>query len=406
MNIKQIIGAVVFSTLLITSCDDDDNTMVVNENPVVSLDLTDLPTIEFNDEITVSGTATSPNAIRDISFYLVKKSGDSYERLWFSPLQYADMEIGKTVDFEAKVIVDDPDADAIAVAVSDPYEHKTISYISIENIEGSPSGSAYVFNDLELEAEYEYGGTSPYIFSLTGVDVDGNLKHVVSLDEVKKTNARNLDFAFVNIWRNTTTYTSGVLGNWGYGFCEFRQLARGPVGRQCDYLYLTNSTSIPKGTDTCCVLLVSNAIANANNFDEVFKNAGDNYGTSNFLNVLTNLFASNAIGGQYVVNMKTNASGVNTSVCKENAGVGSYIAFRKTKNKTEHTYGLIQIKEMPDVSDAVDGTGLKYITEPYVDGIVDNAHLPQQWYNSASVEAVGIAKLFGRKIKVNIIAQK
>lgn len=47
MNIKQIIGAVVFSTLLITSCDDDDNTMVVNENPVVSLDLTDLPTIEF-----------------------------------------------------------------------------------------------------------------------------------------------------------------------------------------------------------------------------------------------------------------------------------------------------------------------------------------------------------------------
>lgn len=68
----------------------------------------------------------------------MKKSGDSYERLWFSPLQYADMEIGKTVDFEAKVIVDDPDADAIAVAVSDPYEHKTISYISIENIEVRP----------------------------------------------------------------------------------------------------------------------------------------------------------------------------------------------------------------------------------------------------------------------------
>lgn len=406
MKITYRIWAILLSASLLTACNNEDDNLITKEAPAVNVNLTDIPTVDFNDEITITGTATSSNAVRDISFYLVKKTGDAYERLWFSPLQYADIEIGKTVEFEAKVIIDDPEANAIAIAVSDPYEQQTINYIPIEKINGSPSGSAYIFKDMEIGAEYEYGGAVPYVFSLTGVNVDGTVKNVVSLDEIKKTDARNLDFAFINIWRNSTTYTSGVLGNWGYAFCEFRQLARGPIGRQCDYKYLTNSTSIPAKTDTCCVVLVSNAVANANNFEEVFKNAGDNYGTSNFLNVLTNLFTENAIGNQYIVNMKTNASGVNTSVCKENVTAGSYIAFRKTKNKTEHTYGLIQIIELPDVSDAVDGTGLKYKTEPYVDNIIDNAHLPQKWYSNAATEAVGVAKLYGRKVKVNIIAQK
>lgn len=406
MNIKQIICIFSLFAFLCVSCEDDNKSPVVKQNPALTFDISEIPAVDFNDEITLTGTATSPNAIRDISFYLVKKVNDGYERLWFSPLQYADIMIDKTVDFEAKIVIDDPEANAVAVVASDPYEQSTVSYIPIQQINGSPSGSAYVFNELELAAEYEYGGSCPYVFSLTGVNVDGSLKHVVSLEEIKKTNARNLDFAFTNIWRNSTKYTAGVLGNWGYAFCEFRQLARGPVGRQCDYLYLTNSTAIPKGTDTCCVVLVSNAIANANNFEEVFKNAGDNYGTSNFLNSLEGLFTAKAIGSQYIVNMKTNASGVNTTACKENAGAGSYIAFRKTKNKTQHTYGLIRIAEMPDVTDAVDNTGLKYKPEPYVDDVTDNAHLPQKWYDGASVDAVGIAKLYGRKVKVDIIAQK
>lgn len=406
MNIKYRICAVLLAASLLIACSNDDENLVIQEAPVVNLNLTDIATVDFNEEITITGTASSANAVRDISFYLVKKRDDKYERLWFSPLQYANIEIGKTVNFEAKVIIDDPEAQAIAIAVSDPYEQQTINYIPIEKINGSPSGSAYIFKDLEMASEYEYGGTMPYIFSLTGINIDGTTKNVVSLDDIKKTGARNLDFAFTSIWRNSTTYSAGVLGNWGYAFCEFRQLARGPIGRQCDYKYVTNSTSIPAYTDTCCVVLVSNAVANANNFEAVFSNAGDNYGTSNFLNILTNLFTENAIGNQYVVNMKTNASGINTSVCKENVTAGSYIAFRKTKNKVEHTYGLIQIIELPNVSDALDDTGLKYKTELYTDNIIDNAHLPQKWYNNAEVDAVGIAKLYGRKIKVNIIAQK
>ena len=153
------------------------------------------------------------------------------------------------------------------------------------------------------------------------------------------------------------------------------------------------------------MVLVSNAVANANNFDEVFLNAGDNFGTSNFLNVLESLFPSNTVGSNYVVNVKSNASGVNTSTCKENVTAGSYIAFCKIKNN-ERSYGLIQVVSLPDVSDAVDGTGLKYKPEPYVDGVTDNAHLPQMWYNSASVQAEGIAKLYGRSVRINVIAQK
>lgn len=402
---KKIIWMALFSAFVLTGC-EDKNEIINKEAPVISLDVTSIPSVSFNDEVTLTGTATSVNAIRDVSFYLVRKANESYERLWFSPLQYADIKIGKNVSFEMKMIIDDPDAEAIAVSVSDPYEQNTVTYIPIEKINGSPAGSAYVFKELELVAEYEHAGTAPYVFSLEGVNVDGTVKNVLTLDEVKKTGARNLDFTFTNVWRNTTKYTAGVLGNWGYAFCEFRQLARGGIGRQCDFIYLTGKESIPSKTDTCCMVLVSNSIANANNFEQVFLNAGNNYGTSNFLNVLTNLFNANAIGNQYAVNMKTNASGVNTTPCKEVAGIGSYIAFRKTRNKTEQIYGLIQIIEMPDVSDALDGTGLKYMPEPYVNNVINNANLPQKWYNSQAVTATGVAKLFGKKVKVNIIAQK
>ena len=320
-------------------------------------------------------------------------------------LAHCSMRI-KSVDFEAKVLIEDPEADAIAVSVSDPYGGNTIDYVTIGQIEGAPSGSAYVFKDIELASEYEYGGSKPYVFSLTGVNVDGTTKNILSLDEIKKTNARNLDFAFVNIWRNTTIYTAGVLGNWGYAFCAFNQLARGPIGRQCDYIYLTGDNAIPEGTDTCCVALISNAFANSNNFEEVFKNAGDNFGTSNFLNVLESLFPSDAVGSKYVVNVKSNASGISTSDCKENVTAGSYIAFCKVKNKTERSYGLIQVISLPDVSDAVDETGLKYKPEPYIGGVVDNAHLPNKWYSNESVQAEGVAKLYGRSVKINVIAQK
>lgn len=402
---KKIIWITLLSAFVLAGC-EDNNEFITKEAPAVSLDITSIASVDFNDEVTITGTATSANAVRDISFYLVRKAADSYERLWFSPLQYADIQIEKSVPFEMKMIVDDPDAEAIAVSVSDPYGLNTVTYIPIENINGSPSGSAYVFKDMELTAEYEHAGTTPYVFSLEGVKVDGAIKNVLTLDEVKKTGARNLDFVFTNVWRNTTRYTAGVLGNWGYAFCEFRQLARGGIGRQCDFIYVTGKESIPAKTDTCCMVLVSNSIANANNFEQVFLNAGNNYGTSNFLNVLTNLFNANAIGNQYAVNMKTNASGVNTTACKEIAGAGSYIAFRKTRNKTEQIYGLIQIVEMPDVSDALDGTGLKYMPEPYADNIISNANLPQKWYNTEAITATGIAKLYGKKVKVNIIAQK
>lgn len=403
MNIKYWIFLVVLS-LGLFACDENES-LISGENPEIVLDVTEIASVDFNDAVTVSGVASSPNAVRDVSFYLVKKDGDEYQRLWFSPLQYADVMIGKTVDFEASVTIDDPEADAIAVSVSDPYGGNSVSYVAIGQINGAPSGSAYVFKDIELAAEYEHAGSQPYIFSLTGVNVNGTVKNVLSLDEIKQTGARNLDFAFANIWRNTTSYTAGVLGNWGHAFCEFRQLARGPVGRQCDFIYLTGSSSIPSGTDTCCMVLVSNAVANANNFDEVFLNAGDNFGTSNFLNVLESLFPSNTVGSNYIVNVKSNASGVNTSTCKENVTAGSYIAFCKIKNN-ERSYGLIQVVSLPDVSDAVDGTGLKYKPEPYVDGVTDNAHLPQMWYNSASVQAEGIAKLYGRSVRINVIAQK
>lgn len=395
----------VFTAVLLNACDSKDESYFSQENPSLNLDIKSVSSVQFNDQVTISGVASSPNAIRDISFYLVKKTDSGYSRLWFSPLQYADITISKSVNFSGEVRVDDPDADAIAVIANDPYGHQTTEYITIGQIEGSPEGSAHVFRDMEITTEYEYGTSAPYIFSLDGVNVGGNVKHIVSLDDIKQTQSKNAHIAFTSIWRNTTTYTSGVLGNWGYAFCEFRQLSRGPVGRQCDFIYLTGSANAPAGVDTCSLVLVPSATASINNFDQVFEYAGDNFGTSNFLNLLSPLF-NNTYANMYVINMKTNASGVNTAACNELAKNGDYIAFRLSRNGV-FTYGLLKIEQLPDASDILlDGGNGKYITEPYEGGVVNNTNLPKKWYDSASAEAVGIAKLFGRTAKISVIAQK
>lgn len=324
--------------VLLLSC-KDEQPLIEQHAPIIQTEITAINSVEFNKEVTVAGTASSKNFVRDISFFLVKKEGDTYERLWFSPLQYADMTISETVQFEANVRIDDPEANAIAIVASDPYGFSTTQYVTIGEIVGSPQGSAYVLKDIDLFAEYEYGDQMPYVFSLTGVKVGEEVKHVVRLDEIKATKARNLDFALTNVWRNSTTFTAGVLTDWGFTLCEFRQLARGPVGRQCDYITLTGNSNIPDNTDTCCLALVSNAVSNSLNLEQVLEHANDNFGTSNFLNALEVLFESNAINSQYKVSFKTAASGVNTTACKSNVGVGSFIAFRKTKNKV-HSYGL------------------------------------------------------------------
>lgn len=163
---------------------------------------------------------------------------------------------------------------------------------------------------------------------------------------------------------------------------------------------------LPKQSQIVFKLRQRDGLNAYNNFEEVFKNAGDNFGTSNFLNVLESLFPNDAVGSKYVVNVKSNASGISTSDCKENVTAGSYIAFCKVKNKTERSYGLIQVISLPDVSDAVDETGLKYRPEPYIGGVVDNAHLPNKWYSNESVQAEGVAKLYERSVKINVIAQK
>ncbi len=408
---KRIINSlmVLLAASIFVACENDDKDFFDKNPPVVELKTANIASVNFNQTIKVEGTASSPNAIRDVSFYLAKKTGDKYERLWFSPLQYGNIAITKEVNFSADVKIDDPEANAIAVSVSDPYGNNLISYITIGKIEGSPSGSAFVSRDVEMKAEYEYGMTQPYIFSLDGVAVSGTKKHILSLNEIKSNPSTNLHFALINIWRNTTTYSAGVLGNWGYGFCEFRQLNRGPVGRQCDYLALTGKNEIPAGVDTCSLIQVSSAVASVNNFDQIMELAGNNFGTYNFLNQLASLFKTDY--SQYVVNFKTaaastTATGINTTACVESVTKGSYVAFRVMKKGVPY-YGLIQITGVADATSILaQGGGGKFMPEAYANNEISNANLPQKWFDSAQVPSQGIAKLFGQGIKMNIISQQ
>jgi hypothetical protein len=138
-------------------------------------------------------------------------------------------------------------------------------------------------------------------------------------------------------------------------------------------------------------------IASANNFDLIFQNAADNWKTYKALNQIPVIFPTWTVGTHYSVLQRTGASADNATVCSANLQNGSYIVFRRQNNK-DFKYGIIKILEVADETGAMNESGCKILGDDYT-----------KWYTGPDLPGLsynGVAKLYGRKIKMKIICQK
>jgi len=375
--------------------------------PKVTTDPAEFASVDFNADITVRASITSTEGLKSIVYNLIQKS--PYKEL-HTPISIP-VSGEKQKDIQFTLNVDNENAEAVSIIITDAKDVVRTVLVDIKRIAGVPDGKAAIFEDVEMFAEWEayidavpaVSPSLPYLFSAEGVLVNGVLKNIISLSEARSASSGGVDFAFANLWRNSTVTGSNVnfgrTGNRGFGFVATNRINGGPIGRQLDLPWLTTVTKY----NTQFVIITPELVASMD-IDNFFETATGNWETFNLLDQLATYVPaySSSADLRYVV-QRTNA-GTATGAATQQIFDGTYIAFRTGKNQL----GIIKVLQAADDSDVLTGEGkIADVTTGSGAGTSDKS--VNAFYSAPSLagfDYTGVAKLYGRKCKLKIIVQK
>lgn len=367
--------------------------------PVLTLSPSEIAQVELNETVSIQGTASSSEGLASITYAIVRK----VPYLELSPAQNIDVEPSATnKDFSFEIVVDDERADAISVTATDNGGYKTTSFVEIRSITGIPEGKASIFENIEMAPEWEIPSdagiipSQPYLFSIEGIQIGNEIKNVVTLKEAVDASSGSIDFAFVNIWRNSSFVP---VANRGFAYISAARLSGGPVGRQVDTNWLGGMTKNAVG-----FRIMTEDIVEAMDLNNFFETTTGNWQTFEALSALDSYVTQAMVNNDAnrILKQRTNA-GTN-GTCNLEIMSGTYIAFRRVSNGAEDKFGIIKVIEAADDTDAtIDGckiadtvTGSNtpgasaYYTGPGLSGFVYD----------------GVTKLYGRSCKLKIIVQQ
>ena len=232
-------------------------------------------------------------------------------------------------------------------------------------------------NNPELYPEENTGAGSdtPSFISMDGVNVNGTLKHIVSLNELLPVDGAGASFNFCNVLQNTTN-KAYIGGQRGYAFIDIPTLTAGTIGRQCD-VYNYGGHFLNKAN--CKVSALSRIVGSwaGDSYDadeyafvdglfmsipEKIETLADQMRAFYMLGEIQRVLDNSTLG---VENEPTSLSNKNmyrrwgeagetsTKALAENFRAGDYLIMRSVGGTTEapvYTYGIIQILQLPDDS--------------------------------------------------------
>ena len=357
--------------------------------PVVTLTPNQIEAVELDGSVSISGTASTQVGLQSISYALVRKS--PYREL-SEPvaITVAPTDLEKSFSFE--IAVDDERADAIAVIVTDKDGFMETAFVDIVTITGIPEGRALIFEDIEMAAEWEnpLNPSEPYIFSFEGLVVNGQLKNVVTLNDLVNATGGSIDFAFVNFWRNSGRV---VIANRGLGFASADRITGGTVGRQVDAPWLT------LGMNATFFKLIPPEMAVEMDLDNFFENTFGNWETFQELTKLSTFVTGTGAGDKQLL-QRLNASSDRAGTPELQIVDGTYIAIRRQYGGNIK-YGIVKVIEAVDDSPALnnDDKILGVTSEPG----------KSEYYRGPDMEGfeyVGVTRLYGKRTKLKIIVQQ
>ena len=219
------------------------------------------------------------------------------------------------------------------------------------------------------------GSDIPSFFSMRGAEVNGEVKHILSLNDAREVGGVDVSMAWVNVLQNTSNNVY-IGGQRGLAFVRCNSLDAGTVGRQCD-LYEVDGKKVDKTkTDNEFGISAIRGSWSGDSYDEEEYKFVDKL----FLDINkaeTNLEKMKAFWALYqiqevldnatlgVEENPTNLSNKNmyrryveagetsAKALSEQFRAGDYFIIRTnagTADAPEYIYGIIQVLQLPDDS--------------------------------------------------------
>ncbi|MBP8944843.1 MAG: hypothetical protein KBG25_02895 [Paludibacteraceae bacterium] len=390
-----ILFTILFAGSCFISCKSDEDK---EANVQFALDQTSFDVVNYAEPLQIKGTATSDKPITSLTFTGVKLENGVYVPK--GDAQEYPSTGTSTINFDMEYFVDSKEITHIEIKATIGNAIKT-TYISIGKVEGEANGSAFI-GQVILKADtmvwnhenhpdvYPIPNTgasssTPSFFSIQGVNINGEIKHVLSVDELRSVDGLNGSFCFVNVLQNTSN-GAYISTQRGYMFTNLwkSQLGGGTTGRQCD-LYEINGKAIrQENIDTTQFKIIAGSWIGSGwkedrykFVDSLFTVLGDEAAT-NSAKIRANYLLSKiqsrldnatlgvtdnptSLGAVNYARRRTDAGTGSTNPMTENFRTGDYIILKSQKGGKLY-YGIMQIVQMYDDTQCfvnIEGVGPK-----------------------------------------------
>ena len=244
---KKILFALAAAALVAVSCDKTPNGGEVDNTPKpleATLELTtDVAELPYGQPTEILGTVTTAATLESYTLTAVQKNGEEYVAVGEAQVYTADGN-EMMVEFYA----DSKDMTDLEVVLKAGAQESKFYFPA--TAAGELKGTFWMNDAVMMAATpkvgtndndpetYPVAGTGagseiPSFFSMRGAEVNGEVKHILSLNDAREVGGVDVSMAWVNVLQNTSN-NAYIGGHRGLAFVRCNSLTAGTVGRQCD----------------------------------------------------------------------------------------------------------------------------------------------------------------------------
>ena len=241
---KKIFFALAAAALVAVSCNkeggDDNKVKPLEATLELTTSVAELP---YGEPAEILGTVTTTATLDSFTLTAVQKVGEAY-----SAVGEAQVFAAEGNDMKVEYFADSKDMTDLEVVLKAGAQEAKF-YFSATAV-GELKGTFWMNDAVMMAATpkvgtndndpetYPVAGTGagsdiPSFFSMRGAEVNGEVKHILSLNDAREVGGVDVSMAWVNVIQNTTN-NAYIGGQRGLAFVRCNSLTAGTVGRQCD----------------------------------------------------------------------------------------------------------------------------------------------------------------------------
>ena len=241
---KKIFFALAAAALVAVSCNkeggDDNKVKPLEATLELTTSVAELP---YGEPAEILGTVTTTATLDSFTLTAVQKVGEEY-----SAVGEAQVFAAEGNDMKVEYFADSKDMTDLEVVLKAGAQEAKF-YFSATAV-GELKGTFWMNDAVMMAATpkvgtndndpdtYPVAGTGagsdiPSFFSMRGAEVNGEVKHILSLNDAREVGGVDVSMAWVNVLMNTSN-NAFIGGQRGLAFVRCNSLTAGTVGRQCD----------------------------------------------------------------------------------------------------------------------------------------------------------------------------